>query len=90
MSITLPSLRSNFSEFFKARSFMIALKKIVIPAISADVEIEISITILLLLGTFDERATTMHAPPAPQRVEQISPTTSAQNEHTFSEFWQRE
>ena len=64
---------------------MIALKKIVIPAIKAEVEIETNMTILALFISF-VKATTIQAPPAPHNVLQISPTTSAQNEQTFSEF----
>ena len=74
-------------EFLSACSFIIALKNMVIPAITAEVEIDISI-IMLGFVIFVVSATTMHAPPAPHRVLQISPTTSAQKEHTFSEFSQ--
>lgn len=84
---SLLNFRIILFEFFKAFSFIIALKKIVIPAIKAEIDIEIKI-IIFKLSILLVKLTTIQAPLAPHRVLQISPTTSAQKEHTFSEFLQ--
>lgn len=83
----LPSFNIILLEFFIARSFIIALKNIVSPAMSAETEIDINI-IEVLLEIFFVSIDTMATPPAPQSVLQISPTTSAQKEQTFSELLQ--
>lgn len=59
----------------------------VIPAMIAEVNIEVNMTKFALFILF-VMATTIQAPPAPHNVLQISPTTSAQKEQTFSLFLQ--
>ena len=76
-------------EFFIAYSFIQALPKIVIPAINELTRVEIKIA-RDGLWIIAETESITDAPPAPLKIPQISPITSAQKEHTFSEFLAKE
>lgn len=84
-SMIFPNLKIIWFAFFIARPFMIALKNIIKPAIRELTIVEI-ITITLGEEMFLDKLMIMHAPPAPLKMPQMSPTTSAQKEHTFSEL----
>ena len=73
--------------FFIALPFIIALQNIIKPAIKELTIVEIR-TVMLGEDMFFDKVIIIHAPPAPLNIPQMSPTTSAQKEHTFSEFWQ--
>ena len=83
----MPNLSIILFELLRAYSFINALKKMVIPAINAETHIDI-IDAKLSYDMLFVIAITMQAPPAPHSVLQISPTTSPQNEQTFSQFSQ--
>lgn len=71
--------------FFIAFAFIHAFPNIVTPAISELTSVETIIIIVWSWIIFENDKITL-APPAPLKIPQISPTTSAQKEHTFSEL----
>lgn len=81
----MPTFKMISLALLMAFAFIRALQNMVTPAIRALTTMESTIIRFSPCHTF-ERVTTMQAPPAPHRVEQMSPTTSAQKEQTFSEF----
>lgn len=84
-SITLPVASTIFSQLSTAKTFKIALQKMVKPAIK---ELTRQVARKYTPASLMRMASTKLTPPAPLKIPQMSPTTSPQKEETFSRFWQ--